>query len=149
MTGTGTAAAGEVLARALAAAGGRHRRGDDVLDAVAGAHAAVVARRPAAVLEPAAGERGLPVVPQEVLVEPGGEVVPRQHLVLGAVAVDVPVERQALGSHRLVPAVEVEALAPLLERAAVAPHPLDDAPDAAVAAAGDALGDASPPGRAT
>ena len=46
------AAAARVLAGALAAARGRDRRGDDVLDAVAGADAAVVARRPAAVLEP-------------------------------------------------------------------------------------------------
>ena len=86
---TGTADAPlEVLAGALAAAGRRDGRGDDVLDAVAGAGAAVVAGRPAAVLEADLGEGVAPVLPEEVLVEPGREVVPRQHLVLGAVAVD-------------------------------------------------------------
>ena len=82
------AADGEVLAGALAAAGGRDGRGHDVLDAVAGAGAAVVARGPAAVLEADLGEGVAPVLPEEVLVEPGREVVPRQGLVLGAVAVD-------------------------------------------------------------
>ena len=45
------AAGGEILARALAAAGRRDRRRHDVLEAVAGAHATVVARGPAAVFE--------------------------------------------------------------------------------------------------
>ena len=49
-----------------------------------------------------------------------------------------------LGRHGLVPPVEVEALGPLLERAARPPHLLDDRADAAVAAAGDALGQRGP-----
>src|SRR4029079_7878842 len=106
------APAGEVLAGALAASRRRQRRGDDVFDREAGTHAAVVARRPAAVLDTGLGERVLPVAPQEVLVEPGRQVIPGEDLVLGAVAMDVPVERQALGLHRPLPATEVEALAP-------------------------------------
>ena len=132
----------EVLAGALAPAGRRHRRCHDVLDAVPGAHPTVVARCPPAVLDPAACERRLPVVPQEVLVQPGAQVIPRQDLVDGAMTEHVPVERETLGLHRLGPAIEVEALAPLLERPAGPPHPLDDPPDAPVPATGDALGDA-------
>ena len=64
-----------------------------------------------------------------------------QDLVLGAVPGDVPVGVEALGGHGVEPAVELEALAPLLERATGAPHPLDDPPDATVAAARDALGE--------
>ncbi len=147
-TGTGDGrpadAPGDALAGALAAARGGDRRGHDVLEAVAGAHAAVVAGRPAAVLEAALGQRGLPVLPEEVAVEPGGDVVPRQHLVLGAVAVDVPVDGEALGGHGVLPAAEVEHLAPLLERAALPPHPLDHRAEAPVAPAGDALGQGGP-----
>ena len=73
--------------------------------------------------------------------QPGRDVVPREDLVVGAMAGDVPVGIEPLGRHRLGPAVELEALAPLLEDAAVAPHPLDHAADAAVAPAGDALGE--------
>ena len=60
-----------ILSGALAASGGRRRRGHHVLDAVAGAHAAVVAGRPPAVLDPGLGQGGLPVVPEEVVVQPG------------------------------------------------------------------------------
>ena len=101
--GTGTAPPrAQVLAGALAAAGRRHGRGDDVLDAVAGAGAAVVAGGPAAVRQADLGEGVAPVLPEEVLVQAGREVVPRQDLVLGAVAVDVPleVEAGALASRR-------------------------------------------------
>src|SRR5438270_8383832 len=76
------------LAGALAAARRRGGRGDDVLDRVAGAGAAVVAGRPPAVLEADLVEGVAPVLPEEVLVEAGGQVVPRERLVLGAVPVD-------------------------------------------------------------
>ena len=48
-----------------------------------GAGPAVVAGGPAAVLHPGAGQRLLPVPPEEVPVEAGRDVVPRQGLVLG------------------------------------------------------------------
>ena len=129
------AADGEVLAGALAAAGGRDGRGHDVLDGVAGAGAAVVAGGPAAVLEAQLVERVAPVLPEEVLVEPGGDVVPGQDLVLVAVAVDVPLDVEPVAGHGLVPGVLAEVLAPLLERAAGAPDVLDDRAEAAIAAA--------------
>src|SRR5262245_53542643 len=103
-----------------------------MLDAVAGTHPAVVARRPPAVLDPARGERRLPVIPQEVFVQPGTQMVPRQGLAGGAMAMHVPVEGEALRLHRVGPARQVEALAPLLEGPASAPHPLDHPPDAPV-----------------
>ena len=111
----------QIHARALAAAGGRGGRGDDVLDAVAGAGAAVVARGPAAVGQADLGEGVLPVHPEEVLVQAGGEVVPGQDLVLGAVPVDVPVGVEAALGHGVEPQALVEVLAPLLEHAAAAP----------------------------
>src|SRR5262245_10123545 len=100
----------EVLPGSLAAAGRGQRRRDDVFDAVAGAHPAVVARGPAAVLDPAGVERRLPVVPQEVLVQPGAQMVPRQDLTGRAMSVHVPVEGESLRLHRLGPAREGEAL---------------------------------------
>src|SRR5689334_5625285 len=60
------------LTGALGAAGRWGGRGNDVLDAVAGACAAVVARRPPAIGEPQLRERVAPVLPQEVLVQAGG-----------------------------------------------------------------------------
>jgi hypothetical protein len=57
-----------------------------VLDAVAGARAAVVAGRPAAIFEADLVEGVAPVLPEEVLVQARREVVPREHLVFGAVA---------------------------------------------------------------
>ena len=124
-TGTEIAAArrclateGEALPGALAPAGGRDRRGHDVLERVVGAHPAVVAGGPPAVGEAVRGQGRLPVVPEEVAVQTGGDVVPREDLVLGAVPGDVPVGVEALGRHGVEPAVEHEALAPLLERAA-------------------------------
>ena len=116
----------------LPPAGGTARR-HHVLERVVGAHPAVVAGGPPAVGEPVRGQRRLPVVPEEVAVQAGGDVVPREDLVVGAVPGDVPVGVEALGRHRVEPAVELEALAPLLERAAGAPDALDDAPDPAVA----------------
>src|SRR3954470_20496220 len=98
------------MAGALGAAGGWGGGGNDVLDAVAGACTAVVARRPPAIGEAQLGERVPPVLPQEVLVEPGGEVVPRQYLVLGAMAVGVPVDRQAVLFHGVLPEADVEVL---------------------------------------
>src|SRR2546423_15154168 len=97
-----------------------------MLDRVPSAGAAVVTGRPAAVFEAELGERVLPVLPEEVLVQPGGEVVPREHLVLVPVAVDGVLQGEAGGSETVEPQVEAEVFRPLLERAAVAPHVLDD-----------------------
>ena len=59
-----------------------------MLDAIAGAGPAVVARCPPAVLE-AHGLQGItPVLPQEVPVETRRKVVPGKGFVLGAMAVD-------------------------------------------------------------
>src|SRR4051794_36589781 len=127
------------LAGALGAAGRWGGRGNDVLDAVASACAAVVARRPPAIGEADLGEGVAPVLPQEVLVQPGGQVVPRQHLVLGAMAVGVPVDRQAVLFHRVLPQADVEVLRPLLEHTAAPPHRLDHRAEPAVAARRDAL----------
>ena len=112
-----------------------------MLEGVVGAHPAVIARSPPAIGEPVLGQRRLPVLPEEVVVQAGRDVVPRQHLVAGAVPGDVPVGVETLGVHRVEPAVEREVLAPLLERAARTPDPLDDPSDAPVAAARDALGE--------
>ena len=96
---TGTSAPGaQVLARALAAARGRERRGHHVLEGVVGAHPAVVAGSPPAIGEAVLGQGRLPVVPEEVVVQTGGDVVPGQHLVAGAVAGHVPVGIEALGA---------------------------------------------------
>ena len=124
----------------LAPAGRRHGRGHHVLDAVAGAGPAVVAGGPPAVGQAVLGQGVLPVLPQEVAVEAGREVVPGQHLVLGAVAVDGVLEGHPVGGEGVGPQVEVEVLGPLLEGAAVAPHLLDDRAHAPVAPADDALG---------
>src|SRR5262249_60309598 len=105
-----------------------------------GPHGTVVAGRPATVLPPGLGGGCLPVLPQEVGVEPGRDVGPGQHLVLGAVAVHVPVDREPLGGHGVLPQVERELLAPLLERAARPPYALDHCADPPVAAAGDPFG---------
>src|SRR5918995_467008 len=79
------AAAAEILAGALAPTGGCDRRRDHVLERVVGAHAAVVTRRPAAVGKAVLVQRGLPVLPEEVSVQPGRDVVPGEDLVGGAV----------------------------------------------------------------
>ena len=140
---TGTSAAGprQVLAGALRTARGRQRRRHDVLEGVVGAHPAVVARSPPAIGEPVLGEGRLPVVPEEIGVQAGRDVRPGQHLVAGAVPGHEPVGVEALGVHGVEPAVEGEALAPLLERAARAPDPLDDPADPPVATRRDALGE--------
>src|SRR5205807_3474628 len=85
------------------------------------------------------GERVLPVLPEEVLVQAGADVVPGKHLVVGAVAGDVPVDGEAVPRHGLLPQPQVEVLAPLLEDAAPAPHVLDDGADTSVAAGCDAF----------
>src|SRR5919204_3125772 len=69
----------------------------------------------------------------------GGDVVPRQDLVLGSVPRDVPVGVEPFGGHGVEPSTKVESLAPFLERTAVTPDALDHPPDAPVAAAGDAF----------
>ena len=83
-------AAAEVLAGPLASTGGRHGRGNNVFDAVAGADATVVARRPPAIFDTALRKGCLPVVPQEIVMQPGAEMGPRQHLVGAAVAWTFP-----------------------------------------------------------
>ena len=55
---------GEILAGSLAPARGRDGGGHHVLERVARAHPAVVARRPPTIGEPVLGERRLPVVPR-------------------------------------------------------------------------------------
>ena len=115
-----------------------------MLDAETGARTAVVAGGPPAVLEPVLGQGVDPVLPEEVAVQPGGEVVPGQHLSLVPVAVDRVLEGHPLGRQRLGPPVEVEVLGPLLEDAAVAPDVLDDVAHPPVAPAHHALGRGGP-----
>ena len=110
-----------------------------MLDAVAGAHTAVVAGRPPAVRDTGPPQRVLPVLPEEVAVEPGRDVVPGQHLVVGAVPVHVPVDREAVAGHGGLPEGEVEVLRPFLEDAARPPDVLEDRAEPAVASAGDAF----------
>src|SRR3954452_10418278 len=90
------------------------------------ADAAVVAGRPPAVLDLDLGGLGhgarvLPVGPEPVLVEAGVEVVPRQHLVVAALAQGVPLEVHPgagqAGLGRGEPAVVGEVLAPAVEAA--------------------------------
>src|SRR3712207_9497292 len=92
------------------------------------------------------GQGLLPVVPEPLLVQPGVQVVPGQDLVLAALAGRVPVEVDAegreLGGRGGGPALEGEVLAPAVEPAALAPHPLDHPADPAVAAGEEALDDA-------
>src|SRR6266542_1748698 len=131
------AAAAEVLARPVAPAGRRHRRRDDVLERVVGAHTAVVTGRPAAVGKTVLVQRGLPVLPEEIAMQPGRDVVPGKDLVGGAMPRHIPVGIETLGRHRVEPAAELETLAPLLERPALTPDAFDDATDTSVAPAGD------------
>src|SRR5690606_38952583 len=108
----------------------------------------VVAGSPPAVLDVdrVRVERVLPVLPQPVLVEPGVEVVPGQHLVVAAFAGGEPVEVNAgaaestlCGRH---PALVGKVLAPAVEAATVAPGLLDDPADAAIASGEQSLDDA-------
>ena len=93
----------EILPGALAPTGRRDRRGHHVLDPEPGAGPAVVAGCPAAVRQSVAGQGVEPVLPQEVTVEAGRQVVPGQRLVLGAVAVDGGLERHPLVSEGIGP----------------------------------------------
>src|SRR3712207_433320 len=106
----------------------------------------VVAGGPPAVGDLLLGQRVLPVVPEPLLVQPGVQVVPGQDLVLAALAGGVPVEVDAegleLGGRGGGPALVGEVLAPAVEPAALAPHPLDHPADPAVAAGEEALDDA-------
>ncbi len=138
-TGTGPPAARSWPVPWLPAGRGDRRR-HHVLDPEPGAGPAVVARGPPAVLEAVLGQGLLEVLPQEVPVQPGRDVVPGQHLVLVAVAVHVVVEDQARPLERLLPQTEVEVLGPLLEGPPGPPHLLHDRPHAPVAPADDALG---------
>src|SRR5690606_40527591 len=84
------------------------------------------ARSPAAVFDLGARDGVLPVLPEPLAVEPGVEVVPRQDLVLLALARGVPVDVDAAplgGGH---PPLEGEVLAPAVETAAVLPDGPDD-----------------------
>src|SRR6478735_4313259 len=81
---------------------GLARRPDLDLGAHLGADAAVEARGPPAVVDLGLVERVLPVLPEPVLVEAGVEVVPRQHLVLLALAGREPGDVDGLvGERRL------------------------------------------------
>ena len=111
-----------------------------MLDAVAGARSAVIAGRPPAVLEADLVESIAPVLPQEVLVEPGRQVIPGKHLVEGAVAVHPGVDVDPAGVRGGLPPLQVEVLGPLLEGASVPPHMLDHRAEPAVAPAGQAFG---------
>ena len=122
-----------------------------------GAGPAVVAWRPAAVLHPCLGQGVLPVGPEEVAVQPGRDVIPRQRLVFVPVAVGHLGQAQPLRRQGLLPQREVETLGPLLECAPGPPHPLDHRAHTTVAPAGHALGrrcrrlvpaDGEPPGGA-
>ena len=64
--------------------------------------------------------------------EPGRDVVPRQHFVLGPVPRDEPVGIETLCRHGIEPASELEVLRPLLKGAAGSPDALDDRTDPAV-----------------
>src|SRR5207245_923800 len=110
----------------LTAPGGGHGRGNHVLDAVPGAGTTVVTGRPAAVLDAGPRQGVFPVLPQEVAMQPGGDVLPRQELVRVAVPVHVVVDRQPMGRHRFLPQRQAEVLRPLLKGPASAPYVLDD-----------------------
>src|SRR6478735_1515248 len=105
-----------------------------------GADAAVVAGGPATVLDVdrVRVEGVLPVLPEPVLVEPGVEVVPGEHLAVGALAGGEPreVDPGALEGtlRRRDPPVVGEVLAPAVEPTTVTPHLLDDATDPTVPA---------------
>src|SRR6478609_3454222 len=110
------------------------------------ADAAVEARGPAAVLDLDLLQRVLPVLPEPVLVEAAVQVVPGQHLLVGALAGGVPVDVDAGAGQALLgggdPALVREVLAPAVEAAAVLVDGPDDGADPAVAAGEQALDDA-------
>src|SRR4051794_39925082 len=112
------------------------------------ADAAVVARRPPAVLDLDVGVRVdgvLPVLPEPVLVQARVEVVPGQHLGVVALPGGVPVEVDGGAGEPLVrgghPAVVGEVLGPAVEAAARAPYLLDDPADPTVTAGEQSLDD--------
>src|SRR6185312_17466381 len=102
---------------------GRPARPDLDVGARRRAHAAVEARRPAAVVLLTCGQRVLPVVPAPVALQPGVEVVPGQHLVTVALTGGEPVERDAerfeLGGAGVDPALVGEVLGPAVEATAL------------------------------
>src|ERR1700722_7898484 len=131
----------EVLPGALTPAGRGNRRGDDVLQPESGAGPAVVARRPAAVLDGHAGQRVLPVPPEEVAVQTRRDVVPREGLVFVAVPVAHLFDAEVLCGQGGLPEGQIEALGPLLEGASGPPDPLDHGTHTAVTPAGQSFGD--------
>src|ERR1700722_18608003 len=130
----------QVLPRALTPAGRGHRRRDDVLQPESGAGPAVVARRPAAVLHGHAGQRVLPVPPEEVAVQTRRDVVPRERLVFLAVPVAHLLDAEILRGQGGLPEGQIEALGPLLEGASGPPDPLDHGAHPSVTPAGQSLG---------
>ena len=132
----------------LPPAGGVGRR-HHVLEAVAGAGPAVVARRPAAVrrarLPPGRPASPATGSPRAARPRYAPRAAPRRDRGAGARTS----RWTGRGGHGVGPQVEREVLRPLLEGAAPPPDRLDDGADPAIAPAGDALGQRGPAGRAS
>ena len=90
---------GKVLARPLAATRGWRGRGDNVLDSIASACAAVIAGRPPAILEPDFVERIAPVVPEEVLMKSGVEMIPGEDFVFFSMPVGEELDVKTMVLH--------------------------------------------------
>src|SRR6266566_2706378 len=109
-------------------------RADLELGVHARADAAVEARRPAAVVLLVLRQRVLPVGPEPVLVQPGVQVVPGQHLGLAAFPGGVPVEVDPGVFAGLYPPLVREVLRPAVEAPAQLPDPADHRTDTPVPA---------------
>src|SRR4029077_20707752 len=127
------------LPGALAPACGRNGRGHHVLDSEPGARAAVVARRPTAILEPVLGKGLLEVLPEEVAVQSGRNVIPGQDFVLVAMAVHDLADIETGGLERVRPQLQIEMLGPFLKGAPGPPDVFDDRAHTAVAPTGETL----------
>src|SRR5262249_61575709 len=101
--------------------------------------AAIEAGRPAAVVLLELAERVLPVVPEPLLVQPGVEVVPGQHLVGVPLTRGVPADVHPGQLSGAQPAIVGEVLRPAVEPPAVLPYRLDHRADPAVAAGQQSL----------
>ncbi len=104
-----------------------------MLDPITSARATVVAGRPPAILKAQLVKRIAPVVPKEVLVKPGIEMIPREDFVFFSMPVGEELNRQPTIGHRSVPFFDVEVLAPFLERAAFAPYLFNNRSKTAIA----------------